>query len=342
MPDIGITVTNRIAQASGKPEIVCGNSDYTAAFTFDSEWNALTEKTLQLAYYKNGTFLAQEVAFSGTSVELPPLYGITEVFVGVYAGNIRTTTPARIACLPCITDLAYSDGGSADPGSIAQIVARLGGLSFLKLTAAEYAALDVKDANTAYFVTDTADFTIYLGDLPLSGGGGGGGGTVAPVMQLAWSVPAVKSSRLASLSFEPSGAWKCDLAYYIEGTPAANVGGRSFRKISAVPAIGCVGCTNVPGYGYLSALILLSDNPDGVVIDPGGYPQQSYKKTVQYGGITWYVGSIAYAMGGDYSDANGIYPKAEGILSYDSTAGDCISDEDVIAILQAANAQATS
>lgn len=170
---IPVTVSNRIAAVSADEQIICGNSGDSIIFTFDSEWSALTDKTLQLAYYKNGAFLAQEVAFSGTSAELPPLYGITEVFVGVYAGNIRTTTPARIACLPCITDLAFSDGGGGtDPGSIAQIVARLGGLSFLKLTAAEYAALEIKDANTVYFATDTADFTIYLGDLPLAGGGG--------------------------------------------------------------------------------------------------------------------------------------------------------------------------
>ena len=40
MPDIHITVRERIAQADGDPEIVCGNSDYTAVFDFDAEWDA--------------------------------------------------------------------------------------------------------------------------------------------------------------------------------------------------------------------------------------------------------------------------------------------------------------
>ena len=196
MPAIGITVTNRIAQSSGKPEIVCGNNDYNITFTFDSEWSAQTDKTLQLAYYKNGTFLAKEVTFSGTSVVLPALYGITEVFIGVYAGNIRTTTPARIACLPCITDLALSGGGGggSSPYDLAELYARiaaiefrLGGLSFRKLTQEQYDALTEKDENTIYFVeVSETKIDMYAGEIPVSGGGSSPAGLAVYTLSGSW------------------------------------------------------------------------------------------------------------------------------------------------------------
>lgn len=183
MPEIGITVTNKIAQAAGKPEIVCGNSDYNISFAFDSEWSEITDKTVQLAYYKNGAFLAKEVEFTGTSVTIPALYGITEVCIGVYAGNIRTTTPARVPCLPCITDIAFSGGGGgggSTPYDLAELYARiaaiefrLGGLSFRKLTQEEYDALTEKDENSIYFVeVSETKIDMYAGDIKVSGSGG--------------------------------------------------------------------------------------------------------------------------------------------------------------------------
>lgn len=144
MPEIQIRIRDKIAQVQGNPCIICGNSDYTIAFTFDSEWDAYTAKTARFAYCRDGVFLYKDVLFDGSSVPVPTLYGICEVAVGVYAGNIRTTTPARIPCERCITDgapvhdnpppdvydqlLEYlneiASGGAAPSG---QIVIRLSG-----------------------------------------------------------------------------------------------------------------------------------------------------------------------------------------------------------------------
>lgn len=99
---IPITVRARIACAAPQQHIVCGNSDYVLEFDYDAEWPPFyAEKTLHL---HNGS-QHREIVFRGTSVTLPPLQGITEVLVGVSAGNIRTAAPARIACIPCITDV---------------------------------------------------------------------------------------------------------------------------------------------------------------------------------------------------------------------------------------------
>lgn len=104
MPDIHINVTDKIALASGIPDIVCGNNDYTAVFTFDSEWDEYEAKTARFVFMKNGAPAYTDVLFTGDTVQIPALYDTPEVMIGVYAGDIHTTTPARISCIPCITD----------------------------------------------------------------------------------------------------------------------------------------------------------------------------------------------------------------------------------------------
>jgi len=110
MPEIRITVREKIAQVSGSPEIVCGNSDYAAIFDLDSEWDAYEFKTMRVAWLdiRTGKLLYTDVPFDGSTAVIPAVWDAYEIAVGVYAGDIRTTTPARIPCARCITD-----GGSA-------------------------------------------------------------------------------------------------------------------------------------------------------------------------------------------------------------------------------------
>lgn len=102
--EIQIHIANKIAIVQGTPHIVCGNSDYAIQFSFDAEWDAYTAKTARFTYCQNGKQLCKDVLFEGDTVIVPPLYGVYDVAVGVYAGDIHTTTPARIPCTPCITD----------------------------------------------------------------------------------------------------------------------------------------------------------------------------------------------------------------------------------------------
>ena len=46
----------------------------------------------------------KDVLVTGDVCLAPALYDTAAVAVGVYAGNIHTTTPARIPCARCITD----------------------------------------------------------------------------------------------------------------------------------------------------------------------------------------------------------------------------------------------
>lgn len=78
--------------------IVCGNSDYSITFAFDSEWAALPVKTARFIYTQDDQVKHKDVVFEGVTVDVPILRDITEVFVGVFAGELHTTTPLRIAC----------------------------------------------------------------------------------------------------------------------------------------------------------------------------------------------------------------------------------------------------
>ncbi len=104
MTALYITVTEKHAQLSGTPVIVCGNSDYTITFTFDEEWDRHDAKTARFAYHQDGVLRYLDVQFEGDCVSVPVLHDVGEVAVGVYAGDLCTTTPARISCARCATD----------------------------------------------------------------------------------------------------------------------------------------------------------------------------------------------------------------------------------------------
>lgn len=72
--------------------IVCDNSDYVVKFDFDEEWAALPEKTARFAYNRR----YQDISFKGDKCVMPAIRNASSVEVGVFAGNLHTTTPAVI------------------------------------------------------------------------------------------------------------------------------------------------------------------------------------------------------------------------------------------------------
>ena len=93
MPIINISIKNKIAQNPTK-EIICGNSDYVVYFDFDEEWSEHTIKTARFAY--NNVYV--DVPFEGNTVAAPVISNAFTCAVGVFAGDLRTTTPAIIKC----------------------------------------------------------------------------------------------------------------------------------------------------------------------------------------------------------------------------------------------------
>ena len=98
--DINIKVNDKIA-VGDETLIVCGNSDYTVNFELDAEWDAYEKKTMRVGY-RNGKY--KDVEFSGSSCALPVISKRPWIAVGLYAGQLHTTTPALFRCAECITD----------------------------------------------------------------------------------------------------------------------------------------------------------------------------------------------------------------------------------------------
>ena len=124
--DISVKVREKIAQTQGTPEVVCGNSDYVVVFDFDDEWSGYEVKTARFVWcdLKTGKVKHSDVVFSGDICMAPVLYDTAAVAIGVYAGDIHTTTPARVPCARCITDGVY-EHGEPDPDVYEQILACL-------------------------------------------------------------------------------------------------------------------------------------------------------------------------------------------------------------------------
>lgn len=111
MKTLSIRIENKIAIREDDIEIVCGNSDYSINFAFDSEWSGYTGKTARFVFVRNEKVEHIDKPFSGNVCNVPILKDITNVWVGVFAGNLSTTTGAEIKCKKSILCV----GGTPEP-----------------------------------------------------------------------------------------------------------------------------------------------------------------------------------------------------------------------------------
>lgn len=124
MPTIDIIIRNKTASAVNPPCIVCGNSDYNVKFNFDEEWQAHNNKIGVFAYNLCGEWRSEKVLFEGDFCPVPALHGVRSVWIGVTAGDVRTSTPADVPCRMGATD--FSDTTEKPPEDIwAQILDKL-------------------------------------------------------------------------------------------------------------------------------------------------------------------------------------------------------------------------
>lgn len=109
MPEMmNITVRNKIATKTDNVAYVCGNSDYVINFDFDSEWDAYDTKTARFAHDGQHT----DVVFAGNQCNVPIITNTYAFHVGVFAGDLHTTTAARV---PCRKSILCGSGAPADP-----------------------------------------------------------------------------------------------------------------------------------------------------------------------------------------------------------------------------------
>ena len=104
MQTIKINIVDKVATAEGNPFIVCGNSDYTILFNFDKAWDGYNAKTARFSYEQDGEEIIAEVPFAGNSCKAPVIQNSKRVDIGVYAGDILSTTRCRVNCRASILD----------------------------------------------------------------------------------------------------------------------------------------------------------------------------------------------------------------------------------------------
>lgn len=105
---IHVSVKNKIAVQTGEVSYICGNSGYTVEFAFDDEWNDYETKTARFIYDGKIT----DVVFTGNVCAVPVISNVIIFAVGVFAGNLQTTTPAFISAKKSIL---CGGGSPADP-----------------------------------------------------------------------------------------------------------------------------------------------------------------------------------------------------------------------------------
>jgi hypothetical protein len=93
VPIINVTIRDKIAKAVDLTEYICGNSDFVVNFDFDDEWNEYDTKTARFVH--GGTHT--DVIFEGNQCAVPIISNTYNIKVGVFAGNLHTTTPAYIS-----------------------------------------------------------------------------------------------------------------------------------------------------------------------------------------------------------------------------------------------------
>ena len=103
---INIVVRNKLAECTTRLGVVRGNSNYLIRFELDEEWDGYEYKTAVFTYRREGEDYVQRIPFTGNICPLPTMYWDTSMFyVGLTAGNVITSTPARIYCEDSITDM---------------------------------------------------------------------------------------------------------------------------------------------------------------------------------------------------------------------------------------------
>ena len=94
MPEINIMIKNKIATKSNNVTYICDNSDYVINFDFDDEWDAYDTKTARFAYGGQYT----DIVFAGNRCNVPVITNTYAFHIGIFAGDLHTTTPVRVPC----------------------------------------------------------------------------------------------------------------------------------------------------------------------------------------------------------------------------------------------------
>lgn len=111
LKQIQIQVTNKIATLVNPYDyLLTYNSEYQIHFTFDAEWNTAEHFTKTARFWYSGQFI--DIIFDGDIVTVPILAEAKKCLIGVYSGNLRTTSPCMVPVQCTILDYG---GKQIDP-----------------------------------------------------------------------------------------------------------------------------------------------------------------------------------------------------------------------------------
>lgn len=155
---INVKIRDKIATAPFDVSYICGNSDFVIVFDFDDEWNAFDAKTARFVYEGKH----QDIVFTGNECPVPVISGTHRIWVGVFAGDLHTSTSAYIPAKKSI----LCDSGSPEAPSedvYAQIMVLLQGIEIIdRESIAKAVAAAVSAAKTATEQAEKAESA--LGD----------------------------------------------------------------------------------------------------------------------------------------------------------------------------------
>lgn len=121
---INITIRDKLAVVADRTVYVCGNSDYTVHFDFDAEWDAYKTKTARFIYGSK----YKDVVFDGNECPVPIIANAYGLNVGVFAGDLHTSTPAYVETERSIL-CGFGSPADPDPDVYAQIMSKLNMIS---------------------------------------------------------------------------------------------------------------------------------------------------------------------------------------------------------------------
>ena len=126
MKTIAISVRDKVAVTMDETQYICGNSDFIVKFDFDAEWDEFDVKTVRFSK-DNRKYI--DVVLQGNECPVPIIYNTNKIMVGVFAGDLHTSTPAII---PAQKSILCRDGSPEAPSEdvYAQIMEQIKG--FLK------------------------------------------------------------------------------------------------------------------------------------------------------------------------------------------------------------------
>lgn len=156
---IEVRVDEKIASVVGDPLYVCGNSDYIVKFHFDAEWAGHETKTARFIK-SNKEYI--DVLFSGDQCAVPIIDNTPYVRIGVYAGNLCTTTAAIVNAQRSIL-CGSGVPADPDPDIYAQMLEKLDEL-YLKDVKSDTEKLGGKPASDYALKSETAPAGYGLGE----------------------------------------------------------------------------------------------------------------------------------------------------------------------------------